>query len=202
MGRFLLLIHLTQYERAQLDIDELLAVNPDFVSGLRWRAVCWYGRKEVDNAISDYTRVLELGPDDLESLRNRGVMYYERGQYAKALEDWDRAIKVDPRSIYTLRRLAKIWASCPIKEYRNGDAAVKAAQVLVAHPKAEPRDHVLLAAAYAETGDFKEAMKHQEHALATKRDDPSFQASEKSRLKLYRVGKPYHDQPPMDSVVR
>ena len=57
-----------------------------------------------------------------------------------------------------------------------------------------------LAAAYAEAGDFEEAVKWEERAIAMIRDTSSESDVPKeweNRLKLYQSGKPFHEEGPV-----
>jgi hypothetical protein len=51
-----------------------------------------------------------------------------------------------------------------------------------------------LAAAYAESGDFAEAVRWQKQALADANLHPDERAEYQQRLKLYEEKKPYRDQ--------
>jgi tetratricopeptide (TPR) repeat protein len=83
-------------------------------------------------------------------------------------------------------------ATCPDAKYRDGKKAVddgKRACELTAWRDAHALD--TLAAAYAEAGDFQNAVKWQEKAVALY---PASSKSElRSRLDLYKAHKPYRD---------
>jgi Flp pilus assembly protein TadD len=90
--------------------------------------------------------------------------------------------------------LAFLMASCPNAKIRNGAMAVKHATKACELSGWQYADYVdTLAAAYAETGNFTEAIKRQQQAieLAPKDEKGVF----KSRLELYKQGKPFREKP-------
>ena len=84
-----------------------------------------------------------------------------------------------------------MMASCADAKYRDGKKAVELALEALKHG-ANEQCHAALAAAYAETGNFAEAIRWQERALASPqyRDDPDM----RRRLELYRDKKPYRQE--------
>jgi serine/threonine-protein kinase len=89
---------------------------------------------------------------------------------------------------------AWLWATCPEPEFRDGKKAVESATKACELSKWKERNDLdTLAASYAETGDFDQAVKWEEKAIAL---TPESEAGEKKarneRLALYRNGKPYH----------
>lgn len=88
---------------------------------------------------------------------------------------------------YALR--AGIWATCPDANFRNGKKAVASATKAL---DLDPKNAIVmnvLASAYAETGDFAEAVRWQEQALM----DPQYRDNSdmQRRLELYRNKMPY-----------
>ena len=122
-----------------------------------------------------------------------------RGEYAAALAAYDEAIRLAPTNTTFLQQKANLLATCPSEWVRDGKQAVEIMQkVTAAGGKAPPAQHLILAAAYAETGKFDEAVKAQQNAIdmLPKDDDadgfgtaarPQYEA----RLKLYQEKKPY-----------
>jgi hypothetical protein len=92
--------------------------------------------------------------------------------------------------------LARLLASCPEAKTRDGMRAVlhaKAACELTGWKSPHALD--ALAAAYAETGQFKEAVKWQKKALEAGFGDKGQRERARKRLKLYEAGKPYRAEP-------
>jgi tetratricopeptide (TPR) repeat protein len=85
-------------------------------------------------------------------------------------------------------------ATCPDEKYRNGPKAVEYAKKGLELNKSKGFALDTLAAAYAENGQFDEAVKCQMEAL----EDPAFQKrygeEAEKRLELYKNKKPFRDE--------
>ena len=92
--------------------------------------------------------------------------------------------------------LAWFWSTCPKAELRDGKKAVEYAEKackLTEYKEATFLD--TLAAAYAENGQFEEAVKTQQKALKSPDDFPKKELEKaKMRLQLYMQGKPYRKE--------
>jgi tetratricopeptide (TPR) repeat protein len=100
------------------------------------------------------------------------------------------ALKRDPRHAGTFNQLAWLWATCPDPDIRNGERAKECAnRACELSEWSEPGFLDSLAAACAECGDFDDAVKWQEKAIA-QIGDPVRQTDYESRLELYRQRKP------------
>ena len=92
-----------------------------------------------------------------------------------------------------LNGLARLLATCPVPEVRDGRQAVECAGKAVgATKRKDPSFLDTLAAAYAEAGDFREAVSAQKEALDLVRDAKTRRDYE-SRLKLYESSQPYRE---------
>jgi tetratricopeptide (TPR) repeat protein len=134
----------------------------------------------------------------------RGVFNYELCEYEQASEDFTLASKLTPEKVTPWLHLSLIKSSSPIDKLRNGkeslSAAEKASKALKAYAAKVPTnalekfEHTVVvsqlneecllatAAALAELGEFKEAIRLIK--------DGSEEVV-KSRLALYRDGKPF-----------
>ncbi|WP_420854429.1 sel1 repeat family protein [Shewanella zhuhaiensis] len=99
-----------------------------------------------------------------------------------------------------LGNAAWILATCPEAKYRDGSRAVTLALKLLSENANDPTNLDNLAAAYAELGDFNNAVAAQQRAIAalehSKQTD--LKAEEfHQRLKHYQQGKPYREVIPL-----
>src|SRR5262249_12139796 len=117
--------------------------------------------------------------------------WQDKGEYYKAINDFNRAIKVDPKYGRAHVALAWLYATCPDKKFRDGKLAVESAsrgcQLTMWK---EPAKLAVLAAAYAESGDFKKAVRWQEEANDRYLDSED-RAQGRGRLALYKQKKPF-----------
>ena len=106
--------------------------------------------------------------------------------------DFDEAMRLEP-SQWVQREYAVFLASCPDDSFRNGQRAVELAleAMKLAGVDAYWGHHAALAAAYAETGDFDQAVASQEKGLADTSLDEEDRANMQSRLELYQSKKPF-----------
>jgi tetratricopeptide (TPR) repeat protein len=149
----------------------------------------------VRDATAYFNRRVQANPKDTIALTiydDRGRAWSEKKQYDKAIADYNEAIRLDPKCVTAYNNRAWLWATCPEAKVRDGKKAVESAKkALELDPKnADWMD--TLAVAYAESGDFVEAVRWQEKALA----DPQFKNNPdlRRRLELYRNKKPYRQE--------
>ena len=96
--------------------------------------------------------------------------------------------------------LAWLYATCPEARFRNGGKALELARK--ACDTAQTPAWYLqgtLAAAYAEVGDFPNAVKSQEKSLALAVKESDKQEAQKA-LDLYKAGKPYRNEVKKDDT--
>lgn len=122
--------------------------------------------------------------------------WFKRREYSRALAECRKAMEANPEKSDPHNLRAWILATCPDPRIRNGQEAV--ASATRACELTRWRNHNLLdtlSAAYAEKGDFNEAIKWQEKAVGMVRGNDPNRKGMVERLELYRAGKPYRDLP-------
>ena len=114
-------------------------------------------------------------------------MYYAQNkQYDLAIADLEAGLKLKSDADYLYKELAWLFATCPEEAYRNAKRALEYANQAVAKEK-DAVSLTLLAAAYAENGNFEEAVKTQEQATS--------QPEAQKYLESYKAGKPWRSEP-------
>lgn len=185
-------------EGALADHSKAIELSPDQCAWRNNRALVWIDKKDYDKAIADYDESIRLFPTYSLAYRNRGGLWVKKKEYAKGLADFQKAIELQADVPFSHNSLARLLATCPDEKFRDGKQALEAAKRAVqlsATPVGAYFD--TLAAAYAELGQFDEAIKYQEKAFA----DPVFMKEKekveeaRERLKLYREKKPYREEP-------
>jgi tetratricopeptide (TPR) repeat protein len=178
-----------EHDKAIEDVTRAIQIGSKAPSALRVRGVSFHAKKEYDKAIDDFTGALALDSKSAQLHADRAGSHAAKKDHAKASADYDRAARLEPNNVASAAAAAMWFASCPEEKHRDGKRALQIAQQ--AHQAERNNTLVLqaLAAAYAETGQFTEAVRWQEHALG----DPLLKNSKdaQARLELYRKMKPY-----------
>jgi tetratricopeptide (TPR) repeat protein len=139
---------------------------------------------------------LRINSSFAEARYNLGAVLALQGQTQEALAQYRELLRRSPDWPPALARLAWLLATHKDPGVRNGVEAVRLAERLCAiagDQQAEALD--VLAAAYAESGRFADAVGAARKALAlataTGQQDLARQVQE--RLKPYQAGQPYHE---------
>jgi tetratricopeptide (TPR) repeat protein len=182
-----------EYDKAIADYTIAIKFDPKYRNVYILRGNTWAAKKEYDKAIADHTEAIRLDPKSILAYYNRATVWSERKEYKKAIADYSKAFELNPQNADVLHRLAWFYATCPDSSVRDGKKAVEAAKKAVKlSPSPFTRD--TLAAAYAEAGEFEQAIAEQKKALEDKSLDKNDRKKMESRLELYRAKKPYRDE--------
>ena len=177
-----------EHDQAIEDFTEALRLDPREVIVLTDRGNSFAEKKQYDKAIADYTEAIRLNAKFGLAYSGRGATHIRAKDYEKGLADYNEAMKLDPKNANVFNLVAWHLATCPDAKGRDGKRAVELAkQALLLAKTASIMD--TLAAAYAEAGDFDEAIRAQEQALM----DPVFGTDQggRDRLELYKKKQAY-----------
>ncbi|QDU22237.1 tetratricopeptide repeat protein [Urbifossiella limnaea] len=174
---------------ADCDAAVRLLPNVARVFELRGSALRALGRP--DEALQNFDEAIRLAPQAAMPFNYRAGAHYAKKDYATAARDHLEALKRDPRNAATFNQLGWVWATCPDPDVRNGPRAKECAtRACELTEWAEAGYLDTLAAACAECGEFDEAVRWQEKAIAAVAGDAAKEADYETRLELYRRGKP------------
>jgi tetratricopeptide (TPR) repeat protein len=188
-------------DKALADFDLVIKIDPKGTLGWYCRAMARARLSQWDKAVADLTTVLLLDPRHGDGLCARGMILQRSGDWDAALRDFELLVRVAPKRADGFASLSRLRATCPDAKYRDGKKALESGKR--ACDLTEWKDPIYfeyLALAYAELGEFEEAIKWQQKAL----DDPAFvkQSGEsaKQRLETYSRKLPIRDRPDIQLV--
>jgi tetratricopeptide (TPR) repeat protein len=147
-------------------------------------------RGDQGAAFAAWCKAIAADPGLAEAHEGLAAALQKRGSTVEALAEWRVAVRLRPKDVRVLRQAAWIMATSGDAEARNGAEAVALAvraSELAGAPEAAVFD--TLAAAYAETGRFREAALTARRALALAPQD----AALRSRLALYEARQPFRE---------
>jgi eukaryotic-like serine/threonine-protein kinase len=179
------------YPGAVAALQKAVALDPNNAKiyinlGLALRA-----NKDLPGAVAALRKAIELDPGSWRAQYEFGAALYLRRQYAEALQAHGQAVKAQSTFHPAYNELAWILATCPDDKVRDGKRAIEYATRACELTNWKEVVYLdTLAAAYAEAGQFDEAIRFQKKVLA----DPAFDAQSGSdanrRLELYQRRKP------------
>jgi len=129
-------------------------------------------------------------------LRPSWFCLWKKHDYIKAAADFGQAILLNPGSPEACNNLAWLRATCPEASLRDGKEAVELATRACDQTGYKIQSLVdTLAAAYAETDDFENAVKYEKLSLGLISATPQNRPAMEERLALYEHRKPFRQKP-------
>jgi len=177
-------------DKAAHHYREALRINPDDFLSHNNLGVLAARRNDLDAARKYFKAAVKAKPTYAAAHANLGFLQLQRGDTRGALGSFRTALRHQPSHVNAALKLAEILATSPVGSLRDGKTALFWAKRLARQTRHRRADVLaVLAAAYAETGDFVSAVKWQQTAIEGL--PPSQKQAHQSRLQLYRAGKPY-----------
>jgi tetratricopeptide (TPR) repeat protein len=174
-----------------------LAAVPDQEEARYNLASALLRRGRIDDAIIQYQKVLEVHPDSGDAHANLGSAWLAKRRFHDAITEYKKALQLSPENLAALSNLAWLLATSSDPSLRDGPEAVRLAELAdSASSRSDKHATVLriLAAAYAEAGQFTEAKNTAEEALqaANVQGNTGLADALQGELALYDLGLPYH----------
>jgi len=176
-------------------LREAIRINPLMVQSHYNLGMLLLHQGHPDQALPELETTVTLNPRYAPGEEVLAGCYGALHNDSEALAHWRNALAIEPKSVSALVGLARFLASSSDDTFRNGAEAVAVAeQANDLTSGADPRVLDTLAAAYAEAGQFPQALRAANRALdlATARGDEATINGIRYRISLYMEGKPFH----------
>ncbi len=178
-----------------------IQINPTYYEALDNLGTALATQGRFDEAIGNYRQAIQVNPNRPETFLHLGMTLGQLGRNREAVAQYREALRLNPNLAGALNNLAWVLAASSDDGLRNGAEAVRLAERAceLTH-YGQPLFIGTLAAAYAESGRFPEAVATAEKAeqLATAAGLPAVAAKNRQLLELYRAGKPCHESAPKE----
>lgn len=182
---------------AAKDFDEYLRDDASNPGILLLRGEAREKLSRFDLALKDYEQALASGmaSESMQTtaLAQRGRLLMSMGRYDAARAGFVQFIETFPANADAYVGLSILQSASPLAATRHLQAALELAEVAVELTTADSPSRAAawdaLATAYASQGEFDQAVKTQNQAVALAGDE---KATFQERLELYRKRKPFH----------
>lgn len=185
--------------RMEAALDQVTAaacLKPDNVNAVELLAQFQAQTGRLGDAKRNFERVLALSPR-AETYYYLGIVHALQGNAAGAATNLQQAIELKPDYLAALNELAWLFATHPDEKIRNGSRAVELAErTCKIAGDTVARYWGTLDAAYAEAGQFQEAIQTAEKTrkLALEKNQSEVAEAAAARLLLYTQSKPYRQK--------
>jgi tetratricopeptide (TPR) repeat protein len=179
-----------QFDEARAEYAEALRINPKLARPHINLGLMVLAQGRVEEALGHFLEGVRLEPGDPIGRFNLAVALFRRGRLAEAAGQYVETLRIDPNNVEALKQLSLIWAAHPEARYRDGRRAVAAASRACDLTGWNNPDALgAVAAAYAEVGDFAQAVKWQSRAIELTRDQTRL-VGLRAGLRLYEARRP------------
>lgn len=193
-NRAALAVQKGDYQAALADYTRAIEINPDLEPAHTGRGRVCHMLGMLEEGLRHLDAAELLAPDDAMIATGRGDLLVDLGRYGEARDAYRRAIELRPDGSAAHRNLSWMLATCPVAEFRDGNAALDHAER--AEKLAGAADDLTLdtkAAALAALGRYEEAAKVQQEAV--ERAPEGDTAAYRERLALYQQGSAFTAPP-------
>ena len=186
-------------DEAMVHYDEAIRLQPNYGDAYYNRGTVLFAKGRVDEAIADWAKTLEMHPNDADAHTSLGNALLQKGSLREAIAQYVTALALAPEDPHSRNNLAWVLATASDSSIRDGPKAVGFAQEAVQLSGGrEPLFLRTLAAAYAESGRFSEAIAVAQQAvgIANMQAKPDMAKRLNGDLVLFRGNLPLRENPP------
>jgi tetratricopeptide (TPR) repeat protein len=171
-------------------------LQPDYAEGYLGLGGALAAKGQLDDAIVLLQKAVMIRPDFAAAYADLGSMFLTKRQDLEAIASYEKALELAPRSLTSLNNLAWLFATNPDPSIRNGPKALALAeQAVQISGGADPFYLHKLAAAYAATGRFSQALETARRALqlATDQGSSALAGELQRNISVYQTDNPLTD---------
>lgn len=182
------------YEAAVSQYQAAIDLNPAYRDAHQDLAVTMFKMGNADKAIAQLETVIQVDPAFPGGYLNQGIYLISLGKDSEAVEVFRQGIENAPFDIRIANKLAWLLATSPKAALRNGEEAVRLAEKSCKLTNYRvPQNLDILAAAYAETMQFKKAeqIAQQAQQLAITAGQLDLADGIQSRLAMYEQNRAF-----------
>jgi tetratricopeptide (TPR) repeat protein len=185
-------------EEAIAQFRDALRINPAFAEAHGNLGVALLQQGQTEDAIAQLREAVRINPAYAEAHYNLGNALLRDGQAAEAIPQIQKALELQPANLAIQNTLAWILATASQPSLRDGPRAVElAAQASQAAAGSNPVILRTLAAAYAQAGQFPNAVQTAQKALqlAPAQSNANLANALLREIKLYEAAQPFRETP-------
>ena len=147
-------------DEAMVHYQEAIRLQPDYANAYYNRGNVLFAKGRIDEAIADWEKALQIQPNDADAHTGLGNALLRKRALREAIAHYEQALALAPEDPHSRNNIAWVLATTASDvSIRDGAKAVGFAQEAVQLSGGrEPRFLRTLAAAYAESGRFSEAV--------------------------------------------
>ena len=157
-----------QPDEAIVHYDEAIKSQPNYADAYYNRGNILFAEGRIDEAMADWEKTLQIRPDDADAHTCLGNAFLRRGSVKEAVAQYQNAITLAPEDPHSRINMAWVLSTAPDASIRDGIKAIEfAQQAMKLSGGNDPKFLRTLAAAYAESGRFSEAITTARQAMMT-----------------------------------
>jgi|GEM_PF-1029840 len=96
-------------DRAIVDFDAAIQIDPKYVSALVDRGVAWRNTGDLDRAIADFDAAIKLDTKNASAFFHRAFTWGRKGEVDRAIADYSESIRLDPKSAMAFHNRGIHW---------------------------------------------------------------------------------------------
>ena len=155
-----------QPDEAMVHYEEAIRLQPNYADAYYNRGNALFAEGRIDEAMADWEKTLQIQPNDADAHTCIGNALLRKGSLKEAIAHYEKALALAPGDPHSRNNIAWVFATSSDGSIRDGVKAVEFAQEAVQLSSGRDPNFVrTLAAAYAESSRFSEAVAAAQQAI-------------------------------------